>query len=602
MKKIFQQIFPFLLWISKLKDPHTLRRDILAGLTVALVLIPQSMAYAWLAGLPIEVGLYTSFIPVVIAGLFWSARQMSTGPVTIISLMTATALAPIAVQGSEGYIVYASLLALFIGIFYIILWSLRLGVIVEFLSHPVIIGFTNAVALITIISQIPKLLWLSIEKWGSLWETILAIINGIMHSIHIPSLIFWISGIIAMILLHKFFPRLPRVLIVLIFSIGASAYFGFHDIYGGKIVMDIPNHLPGLSFPIFNDFSAALWFHEALKLATFAIIIGIIGFTETISVAKIVGYKTRRRVAPNKELVAQWLANISSSMFWGYGVAGSFSKTAVNLRAGALTGFSSVVTGLAVCATIVFLTPLLYHLPFTTLAAVIIVAVYNLIKIEPIIQARTIEKHDAIVALLTFILTLGFAPNLERGILIWVILSLWLYIYRTMRPKLIQVAMYKDGELRDVELFGLKESKKVSVLRFDGILYFANCSHFETEVFEHVRNKKKLKYLIFDFEWMNNIDSSGLESLSNLIFNIQKDDIKVLLCGIRPKVLNKLIQVWFVHKIWEKNIYTTTQEAIEFIDKKLWKKSDIKHLQKYSPDKSKDPEIEKRIMKQIDEL
>ncbi|MCP4523642.1 MAG: sodium-independent anion transporter, partial [Candidatus Gracilibacteria bacterium] len=193
-KNIFLKIFPFLEWIGKLKDSNILRKDIISGMTVALILVPQSMAYAGLAGLPIEVGLYTAFIPVIIASLFGSSPQMSTGPVTIVSLMTATALAPLAASSIEGYVAYASLLAIMIGVFYIILGSLKLGVIVDFLSHPVIIGFTNAVAIITITSQISKIFGVSVDKSGNYFETLQNVFVAAMNDIHVMSFAFGIGG------------------------------------------------------------------------------------------------------------------------------------------------------------------------------------------------------------------------------------------------------------------------------------------------------------------------------------------------------------------------------------------------------------------------
>ncbi|QFR39466.1 SulP family inorganic anion transporter [Candidatus Gracilibacteria bacterium 28_42_T64] len=596
----YLKFFPFLQWIGKLKNPKTLKKDIVAGMTVALVLIPQSMAYAGLAGLPLEVGLYTAFIPIMIAALFGSSPQMSTGPVTIISLMTATALAPIAASGTEGYIAYASLLAFFIGVFYLLLGTLKLGVIVDFLSHPVIIGFTNAVAVITITSQLSKIIGASVEKGSNYLASLSNIFDAAINNTHLVTFMFGVFSIFLLLFLARFASKLPRVLILLIVSISISYFIGYNENFGGKIIMDIPNDLPSFSLPIFNEHTNLLSFSQILNLAIFGIIIGLIGFTESISVAKMVGYQTKQRVSANRELIGQGLANLSSSIFGGYGVAGSFSKTAVNLRSGAKTGFSSVISGIFVGITLLYLTPFLYHLPVATLAAIIIVAVFNLIKIEPIIKAWKVEKHDAIVAIVTFFLTVAFTPNLEKGIVVGVALSLALYIYRTMRPRISEVSMYKDGVLRDIELFGLKTSKYISVLRLDGDLYFANASYFESEILEIITEKEKLKFLILDLEWMNNIDSSGQEVLENLLDRLEKMDIKVFLTSVRVNITEKFTRIGFFKKFSEKNIFAKVDDVLDYIQKKHGKKIKTEPLQEYSPDKKKDPDLDKKILKKFD--
>jgi len=600
--QILSVYLPFLQWIHKLKDPQVVKKDIIAGITVALVLVPQSMAYAGLAWLPIEVWLYTAFIPVIIAGLFGSSAQMSTGPITIVSLMTATALAPIASSGSEWYVIYASMLACMTGVFYMLLWFLRMWIIVEFLSHPVIIGFTNAVAILTILSQVSKLFWISVEKWSHFFEHIYNIIIALFSGIHIPTLIVWMWSIGLLIFLAYFLPKIPKVLVLLFTSISLSYFFWFEENYWGIIIHNIPSDIPSFFFPFFNEYSSELTLAEYWKLAMYSMIIWLIAFTQSISVAKFVWYQTKQKISANKELVAQGLANVSSSLFGWYWVAGSFSKTAVNLRNGATTGFSSVVTGLIVLLTIMYLTPLLYHLPLATLAAIIIVAVMSLVKIKPIINAWKVEKHDAIIAIVTFWLTLALSPNLERAILLGVILSLALYIYRTMRPKVVEVSMYKDWEFRDHELFGLKTSKCISIVRVDGDLYFANASYFEDTILNLVAEKTKLKVIVFDFERMNNIDSSGLQMVENLVERLQDMGLKVYMADVRVRVTEKFHVIGFLEKFWKKRIFISTEDAVKYVVKKYGKSSDSKTLIEYKRDKKREPELDKHMIKKIDSL
>ena len=600
--KYIRGYLPFLSWAEKLKEKGVLQRDIIAGISVGLILIPQSMAYADLAGLPIYVGLYTAFLPVIVGALFGSSGQMSTWPVTIVSLMTATALAPIASSGTEWYIVYASLLAFFTGTFYILLWCLRLGVIVDFLSHPVIVWFTNAVAIVTITSQISKIFGVSVDKWSTYIHYIVNLLYSISSNTDILTFTFGLFSIIFLLLSWKFFPKLPRILIVLLLSITVSYIIWFHENYGWSIIWSIPSQLPGFFNPLSSDFTFQLSFYEIFKLWVFSIIIGLIGFTESISVAKFVSYKTKQRVSANRELIWQWLANITSSFFGWYGVAGSFSKTAVNLKAWAKTGLSSIVTGLMVWGTLLFFTPVLYYIPTATLAAIIIVAVLHMIRFKPLIKSWKIEKHDGIIGFTTFFLTLWFVPDIDKWILIWVLLSLILFIYRSMRPKVTEVALYKDGTYRDIDLFWLQTSKDISVYRFDGSLYFANAGFFESEILDYISSKKKIRCVILDMEWINNIDSSAEEILHNLVNRLDNNGVKVYLTGIRTKVLEKLQKSGFMKEFENKRIFTKIEDALEKIEKKYDGKIDIKHLIDYKRDKKKNPELEKEVIKKIEKI
>ena len=602
------RIFPFLSWIWELKDKKVLKADIIAWVTVALILVPQSMAYAKLAELPLTVWLYTAFIPVMMAALFGSSRQMSTGPVTIVSLMTATALAPIAISWTAWYIAYASVLALFIWIFYLFLWIIRGWIIVEFLSYPVITGFTNAVALITIISQLPKIFWvLKPTEFSNYLDYIYQIFLNIFSNSDIATLIMWISSIVILVLMKKYIPKIPRVLVLIVVSILITAWLFNMEltkplISSVKIVWEIQWGLPDFSLPFMNQDVFNEWFSwnmEIIKhLALYAVIIALIGFTASISVAKFVWAKTKQRVWANRELIGQWIANISSWLFWGMWVAWSFSKTAVNLKAWSKTGFSSIVTGIIVWITILFLLDLLFYLPIATLSAIIIVSVFDLIKFEPIITAWKVEKHDWIVWAITFIATIAVTPSIELGILTWVLLSLLFYIYRSMRPRFSEVWMYKDWLYRDAKRFGLKTSKHVSVFRFDSSLYFANAWYFESKVIEYISKKRNIKYIVIDMEWISNIDSSWLEMLKSLISDLQEAWTRVYLSGIRVRVLQKLYIAWFINDFWKKRIFIRIKDAIDHIDKRDWSKTKTKSLEEYNPEKNTDNErkLEKYIL------
>lgn len=537
---------PFTEWVGELKDGKTLKADAIAGLTVALVLVPQSMAYAQLAGLPAYVGLYASFLPVIIASLFGSSRQLATGPVAIVSLMTAAALEPLAIQDPEGYLAYAAILAFMVGIFQASLGLLRLGVLVDFLSHPVVVGFTNAAALIIASSQFSKIFGIATRKGEHHYETVWNLIQDIPQT-HITTLIMGVFSIFLLVYIKKFAPKLPNVLITVVICILLSYFLGYEE-KGGSVIGVVPSGLPGFKVPDVE-------FSQMVHLIVSALIIGLLGFVEAISVAKAIASETRQRLSANQELVGQGVANIAASLFQAYPVSGSFSRSAVNFTAEARTGFSSVVTGILVAVTLLFLTPLLYHLPQATLAAVIMVAVFNLIKIEPIVHAWKVHRHDGFVAVAVFCTTLFFAPHLEKGIMIGVLLSLGLFLYRTMTPRFVEVGRHEDGSLRSTELFNLKTSDTVSVFRYDGDLYFANAGYLEGKVLNNIALKPNLKVMILDFESVDLIDSTGEETLARIAERLEAAGIELYIARSKRTMRDAFTRSGLMKKIGEERFF-----------------------------------------------
>lgn len=553
------RFFPFLAWLGELRDRRVLRADLIAGVTVALVLVPQSMAYAQLAGLPAYYGLYAAFLPPVVAALFGSSRQLATGPVAVVSLLTAAALEPIAAVGSAGYVAYAITLSLLVGLFQLALGLLRLGVAVNFLPHPVVVGFTNAAAIIIATSQLDKIFGVRPDKAVHHYETVWNTILAATRDIHWPTFAIAVGAFTVMIALKRVAPRAPNVLIAVVLTTLISWFIGFERIQtvtleqiasravqevvrdeiapkqeipelsravteaerryretlarygtddsqtllaqhawdtlrlkrerriktvradieevkknrfeyvpgtdgapgrfylrghapdgavtdgrlwrvrsieyerlvmngGGNVVGSVPRGLPSLTMP-------RLDLGVMLQLLSATIAISLIGFMEAISIAKAMATRTRQRLDANQELIGQGLGNIVGSFAQSYPTSGSFSRSAVNLDAGAATGFSSVVTGLIVVATLLWLTPLLYHLPQATLAAVIMLAVIGLINVRAIKHAWLANRQDGVVAVVSFVLTLAFAPHLDKGILVGAGLALVLYLYRTMQPR-----------------------------------------------------------------------------------------------------------------------------------------------------------------------
>lgn len=556
------KIFPFLTWIGELKDKEVLRADILAGVTVALVLIPQSMAYAQLAGLPAYFGLYISFMPVMIAALWGSSRQLATGPVAVVSIMTATALAPIATS-PEHYIALAMFLALLVGLFQLFLGIFRLGLIVNFLSHPVIVGFTNAAALVIGLSQLSKIF--GVVMPGNASDHFLGRIWGVLQQVgdtHILTLIMALGALLIMLGLKKYAPKAPGVLIAVASAIVISWLFDFEG-KGGAVVGSIPEGLPNLQVPIFS-------FELMGSLLPAAIIISLVGFMEAISIAKAMAAKTKDHIDPNQELIGQGLGNIAGSFTQAYPASGSFSRSAVNLNAGARTGFSSVVTAIIVVITLLFLTPLLYHLPQGVLAAVIMMAVFGLINFSAVKHAMQVNKHDGIASIVTFVATLGLAPHLDQGILLGASLAIGLYLYRTMSPHIAFLGRHPDGTLRDITIYdNLPVDEKIVAIRFDGTLYFANVSYFEEAILNASADHPNAKFILVVGNGINQIDASGEEVLHHLVERLRDNGVQLVFSGLKHQVLEILDRTHLKENIGGNNIFPTSNDALVDIYQQL---------------------------------
>jgi len=588
------KLFPFLLWIKDLSNPKTLKADILAGLTVGFVIVPQSMAYAQLAGLGPQYGLYAAFLPVLVAAVMGSSRQLSTGPVAVVSLLTAAALGEI-VTDPSSYAVYAALLALIVGLFQFLLGVLRLGFVVNFLSHPVVTGFTSAAAIIIGASQLPKVFgirvissndsdWVSACQTLSIpeiiesgdvgglhticnadqsYETIARLLEAAFYFTHLPTLAMALMGMVGILILQRFFPRMPAILTVAVLSTAASFLIDYQGM-GGTIVNSINiNGLFSFKIPRFD-------FNVMGTLFVYAITISLIGFMEAISVAKSMAASTKQRLDVNQELIGQGLSNVTSSFFQGYPVSGSFSRSAVNLTAGAVTGFSSVVTAAIVGITILWLTPLLYHLPLATLAAIILMSVASLIHFAPLKHAWKVEKHDGLVGLLTFVMTLVFAPNLENGIAFGVIMSLGLFLYRTMEPNFSELSVEHGSIIASRFADDSNEaSNVVKVAKWSGSLYFANAAYFETKLLELIaKNNEKLKYIIVDVASIVQVDASGEQVLSGLVETCSNSGVEILFARTE-RLEAELFRSGFKKRFGDNRFFDLRADALKYVWQEL---------------------------------
>jgi len=536
-------------------SPKTIKQDIIAGITVSLVAIPQALAYAQLAGVPAYYGLYAALIPTIVGALFGSSRQLSTGPVAMTSLLTAASVAPFAMHGSEMFYSYVILLALLSGLFQVLFGALRMGVLLNFLSHPVLMGFINAAALIIGLSQLPTLLGISAKQSEHFLIDIWHVISHI-DTMHELSVAFGLTAILMLLSLKKLAPKFPGVLITVVLLTFVSYMIGYSEM-GGKVVGLVPQGLPSISMPLLD------WQATRMLLPA-AFIIALISFMEAMSSAKVIAIKTRQPWDENKELIGQGLAKIAAAFSHSMPVSGSFSRSALNLATNAQTGFSSVVSAIFVLLTLLFFTSLLFHLPKPVLAAVIIMAVIGLINFRAIINAWRASRDDGISAIVTFLTTLAFAPNIQNGIITGIILSLALLLYRMMQPRVASLGIHSDGTLRDAQRHNLPPlSPKLGAIRFDGALRFVNVSYFEDALLTLERKNPTVRYILVKCDGINYLDASGVEMLSSLITRFKNNDITIGFSGLKKQVQEVMDKTNLSQSIGQDNIFATDQEAFD---------------------------------------
>jgi SulP family sulfate permease len=550
---MLDRIFPFLAWPRPGKS--SLRDDLLAGITVALVVIPQSLAYAQLAGVPAYYGLYASLLPSIVGVLFGSSAQLSTGPVAMTSLLTAASIAPLAPLGSDAFIAHAVLLALLSGLFQVGFGLLRMGMAINLLSQPVLMGFINAAAIIIALAQLPPLVGMSSRQTSHfLLDTWHVIVNlDLMHEV---SLMFGAGAMALLLAFKRYAAKVPGVLITAVLLTATSYAIGFSDM-GGRVVGAIPSGVPSFVVPSVD------W-ETTKELLPAAFVIALISFMEAMSSCKVIAIKTKRPWNENQELIGQGLAKIAAAFNHTMPVSGSFSRSALNLQSNARSGISGIVTAMVVLLTLLFFTPLLYHLPKPVLAAIIMVAVFNLINFQSFRRAWRASRDDGIAAVITFVTTLLFAPNIQDGILSGIIVSLCLHLYRGMRPRIAIASLHEDGTLRDAERFGLPPvHAAIGIVRLDASLNFVTAAALEDAVLKLERDKPRLKFLLLTASGINDLDATGAELLFKLAERLHQNGITLALSAAKKQVQDVIGKTGLDAMIGADNIYATDLLAVQ---------------------------------------
>jgi len=557
--RLLRRLLPFLAWPRP--DSKTLVHDLLAGITVSLLAIPQSLAYAQLAGVPAYFGLYAAFIPSVVAVLFGSSPILSSGPVAMTSLLTAASVSLLTPPGSEQFITYVTLLALLSGLFQIGLGLARAGVLLNLLSHPVLMGFINAAAIIIALSQLSSMTGIAVPLTEHFLVDIWHILTR-LDSIHGMTLAYGLLAMAMLLAFRRYAPRLPGVLIMVVVLTGLSYVTAFAE-HGGKIVGEIPTGMPSISVP-------ALSWRATIALLPAAFVIAIISFMEAMSSCKVIAIKTRGRWDENQELIGQGLAKVAAAFCHSMPVSGSFSRSALNLASGAKSGYSALFSASFVLLTLFFLTPLLYHLPKPALAAMIVVAVANLIDLRALRRSWAAGRDDGVAALLTFAATLAFAPNIQNGILTGIIFALGAFIYRRMSPRIIEVGMHSDGTLRDAQHFHLPPlHPQIGAIRCDAALFFANVSFFEEAIRKLESDNPELKVILVAAGGINQIDASGVEMLRELVNRLRECGITMVISGAKRQFMEVVERTGLATEIGAENFFGSDALAVTSLLERL---------------------------------
>lgn len=549
-----KSLIPILEWLPNYKKEY-LGGDLSAGLTVGIMLIPQGMAYAMIAGLPPVFGLYAALIPQVIYGILGTSRQLSVGPVAMDSLLVAAGLGALSLSGIEEYIGMAIFLALFMGSIQFLLGIVRMGFLVNFLSKPVISGFTSAAALIIGLSQLKHLLGTQIERSNQIHTLLFNAFKTIDQTQWI-ALVLGLTAIVIIKGLKRIHKRIPGALIVTLLGIVVTYVFRL-DQLGLSIVQDVPKGLPSFSLPSVEQSRIAELFPIAITLA-------LIAFMEAISVAKAVEEKHKlNEVRPNQELIALGLSNVIGSLFQSYPTTGGFSRTAVNDQAGAASMLASFISAAIVGLTLLFLTPLFYYLPNTVLAAIIMVAVFGLIDIEyPKVLWKN-RKDEFALLLFTFIITL--TVGIKEGILFGVLLSLLLLVYRSSKPHFAILARVKNSPYyRNIKRFPeeVEIDPEIVLFRFDGQLYFGNKDYFKSSLLQAIEERgASVSKLILNVEPINYIDSSAAFMLRQLVEDLASRNINVAVAGPIGPIRDILRRSGIVELLGKEAFYENTHSA-----------------------------------------
>lgn len=531
-----------------------MRRDAWAGISVGLVLIPQAIAYASLAGMPPETGLYAALLPSIIGILWGSSALLAVGPVALTSLLTFGSLSALAAPGSAAWVGLAIWLSIYSGIIQFALGAFRLGRIANLVSQPVMSGFINAAAIIIIFSQLPGLLGMTGLSAASLTD-----LSGRMTQAPLAALLPAAVGcgsLIALLAFKRYFPALPGVLIVTVAGILLSMAIDYAG-QGGAVAGAVQGGLPSLVLPP----AIPLASHQELWPA--ALVLALVSFTEAMSSCRVLARKTNEPWDENQELIGQGMAKVASGFSGAFPVSGSFSRSALNLYAGATSAWSTLVTAVCVLVSLLYLTDLIQFLPRPVLAALVMAPVFSLIDIAGFRRLFSVSRPEGVIAAVTFAVTLFSIPRLHWGIMAGIVLTMAAYLYRRTAPRIIEVGQHPDETLRDRSRFDLPRlADDLLAVRIDAALNFLTSAALERFVTDQCRNDPQIRRVLLSCGGINDIDSTGIDSLERLHVNLKNEGIALYLSAVKIQVWNMLERADLVGRIGKENFFPTDAVAI----------------------------------------
>jgi sulfate permease, SulP family len=555
MSGLVERSIPAIGWLKGYRRSD-LTGDVSAGLTVAVMLVPQGMAYAMLAGLPPVIGLYASTVPLLVYALFGSSRQLAVGPVAIVSLLTLSGVSQLAEPGSGEFVALAALLALMTGVIQLGLGLLRAGFITNFLSHAVISGFTSAAAIIIGLSQLRHLLGVRLAADHSVFELLWEALRR-LGEVNPYTAVIGAASIAALVVAKKVAPRFPAPLLVVALATALTRALQL-DARGVSIVGEVPGGLPGVVLPATGP-------DALLALLPAALTISFVGFMESIAVAKSIASREKYRIDANQELKGLGLANLAGAAFSGYPVTGGFSRSAVNYQAGARTGLASIITALLVTLTLLAFTSLFHYLPNAVLAAIVMVAVYGLIDVKAARHLFHLKQVDGWTLVLTFLATLLI--GIEQGILLGAAFSLLVFIWRSAYPHVARLGwLARERVFRNVERYPEVELVSgVVILRVDASLYFANMAFLESWLRAAAAERADVRTIVLDFSGVNDMDAVAVETLEELIADFRVQGVELHIAAMKGPVRDITARAGWPGRFGRQTGHFSVEQALESV-------------------------------------
>jgi SulP family sulfate permease len=541
---------PFVSWIRGYGRPQ-IKADLLAGLTVAVVTVPQSMAYALIAGLPVQYGLYASIVPTIVGCLWGSSAHLISGPTTTVSLVVFSTLHDLALPGSPDYVGLVLFLSLLVGALKIAMGMARLGNLLNFVSHSVLLGFMAGAAVVISFRQLPGLLGVKIAKTSILYEHLLSLALN-LNKTDLLTLLLGLITIAAIVTLRKVRPYWPGALLAMILVGAIVAVFGLDD-RGVAVVGPVPRSLPPFTIP------EAGWFNRLGELAPGVLAMAILGLVEATSIARSIAGQTRQRINMNREFIGQGLANISAAFFSGYPGSGSFIRSAINFRSGAKTPMSGIISALAVSATVLLAAPLAAKLPLSALAGVLIVVAYDMVLKKDILRAIKATRGDAAVLVVTFLSTLML--NIEFAIYVGVLLSIGLHLAKTSHPSIYSVVPdVKTGKLVG-STYG-ETCCQMDMVHIEGSLFFGSATFVLEDLQRRLRNRPHTANLLIRMRQVNTLDASGVHVLEMILEETRRRGGSLYFSGVNHRVFEVIKNAGLLKEVGETHLRTATGSAI----------------------------------------